>query len=206
MSAPIIVVNMMETAFNQYLRMDPNTVRELAQLKGCVIALEITGFDWEIFLCPTENGLQCLPSSEVEADTRLIGTPLALLGLAVSGDSQAKLASGEVKIKGDVQLGQQFKQILNRMEIDWEEHLSRISGDVFAHQAGRFGRAGIQFFNDVATSLNLDLSEYLQEEIRLLPSEIEVQNYLDEVDHLRSDADRLQARFDHLVRNLGNKT
>jgi ubiquinone biosynthesis protein UbiJ len=46
--------------------------------------------------------------------------------------------------------------------------------------------------------LGLDVSEYLQEESRLLPTRHEVEAYLNAVDALRASADRLEQRVARL--------
>ena len=48
------------------------------------------------------------------------------------------------------------------------------------------------------STLEKDLGEYLQEELRLLPVRIEIDAFLAAVDSLRDDSERLQARFDRL--------
>ncbi|NCC30261.1 MAG: sterol-binding protein, partial [Gammaproteobacteria bacterium] len=45
-----------------------------------------------------------------------------------------------------------------------------------------------------------DLQEYLQEEARLTPTRYEVEAYLTQVDILRDDVERAEARIERLVR------
>ena len=49
-------------------------------------------------------------------------------------------------------------------------------------------------------TLTQDLKEYLQEEGRLVPTAYEVQGFLDRVDTLRDDVERLAARVERLAR------
>ena len=49
--------------------------------------------------------------------------------------------------------------------------------------------------------MRLNTQEYLQEESRLTPADAEVRHYLDAVDTLRLDTDRLEARLKRLEQN-----
>ena len=56
-------------------------------------------------------------------------------------------------------------------------------------------------FLDTAHAMRLNTQEYLQEEARLVPAEAELKAYLDAVDDLRMDVDRLEARLKQLEAN-----
>ena len=69
---------------------------------------------------------------------------------------------------------------------------------MIAHQVGSLARKATQFINNSSRTLQQDISEYLQEEARLLPARIEVGYFLAEVDQLRADVDRLSERVERL--------
>jgi ubiquinone biosynthesis protein UbiJ len=120
-----------------------------------------------------------------------------LLRLADSDESDL-MFKGRIRIDGDTESGHRFKQLLATVNIDWEEQLSQYSGDVIAHQLGRFLRHGKEWLQDSRQRLDRNLSEYLQEEIKLLPQQEEVDQFMSDVDALRADTDRLLARFERL--------
>jgi ubiquinone biosynthesis protein UbiJ len=198
--APVPALAALESAFNQYLALDPSGSARLAELQGRVIALELRGFDLGLFVLPGAGGVRLVGSYEGEPDAALIGTPLAFLRLGARGGAAETLFSGDVEIRGDTELGQHFKTILDGIDIDWEEHLSRLTGDVIAHQLGRGARALRAWTTRSLDSLALDAAEYLEEEGRWLARGAEVQRFVDEVDRLRSDVDRAEARIRRLRR------
>lgn len=122
--------------------------------------------------------------------------------LAADHGRRAPLFSGGVEIRGDVELGRRFKEILGSIGIDWEEQLARIVGDVAAHQAGNLVRGIAAWGWGVLDSLSRDMVEYLQEERHQVPPAAEIDAFLSDVDQLRIDADRLEAR----VRRLAART
>ncbi len=192
----------LEAAINGLLAQDPAAGPALAALEGRVVALELEGLNLRLYLLPGAGGLQVLGRYEGEPDTVIRGSPLDLLGLAL-GEGPRRMFQGKVRIEGDTETGNRLQALLRDLEIDWEAMLARLTGDLAAHQIVRLARAGRDQIRRTGSALARDLSEYLQEELRLLPARIEVDNFLEDVDHLRADTDRLEARIERLARALG---
>ena len=198
MSLPQIVIASFETAFNQYIALDPEAMPRFEDMEGKIIAIEITGLNETLYLFPGMDGIMVMSDFDGEADTTLTGTPLALARLSLEKNAMPVLFSGDVRITGDTRLGHQFKKILAGLNIDWEEQLSRVSGDMLAHQIGNGVREFAGWFKRSQQSCEMDMGEYLQEETRVLPAQAEVNRFVKNVDSLRSGIDRLQARIDRL--------
>ena len=73
-------------------------------------------------------------------------------------------------------------------------------GDVPAHQLGRFARAAFGWTHKAATTTVRNVAEYLGHERRDLVPRAEAEQFLQGVDTLREDVDRLAARIDLLTR------
>lgn len=198
MSLPQILISSLEKAFNHYLSLDPQVMPQLAALEGRVIAIHMLGINQTLFVFPGADGVMLFGEFDGEADAMLSGTPIALGKLGVSDDAASILFSGEVTISGDTRLGNQFKKILARMDIDWEEQVSRYVGDLAARQLGNAVREFSSWVTRSRQSLMLDAGEYLQEESRLSPSRAELDRFVLNVDLLREGVDRLQARVNQL--------
>jgi len=188
----------LETGLDFYLKRDTGALRRCAALECKVIALDITGLNLSLYFMPGPTGILVAANYEGEADTRLRGSPFGFARLSL-GVKEDALFSGVVEIQGDTEIGQQFQDILSAADLDWEEALSRVTGDVIAHQAGKLVRTATQFMDTSRHILQQDLSEYLQEETRLLPTRIEAGYFLEDVDRLRADVDRLAARIQRLM-------
>jgi ubiquinone biosynthesis protein UbiJ len=140
----------------------------------------------------------------LQPDTVLRGTPFGIARLGLGrGKAQGTLFSGEVEIGGDVETGQDFKAVLDALDIDWEEQLARYTGDVVAHQAGNAARGAGRWLDQARLTVEQDLSEYLQEELRVVPTRIEIENLVEEIDRLALDAERLEARLKRLLATRG---
>lgn len=201
MTLPAGINRALESAANAWMGLDPDNRARMAALEGRCIGIDFTGLNLQLYLYPGEHGLRIGGTHEGSADTVLHGSPLALARLGLGGGGVGKpLFTGEVTITGDVETGQAFKAILDAMDIDWEEHVARLTGDTFAHQVGNVARRAGRAFRHGRLSLERDIGDYLREELRLLPARIELQNFATDVDRLRTDTDRLEARIRRLIR------
>lgn len=194
----ITAAKALEQAMGAYLRLDPEIFGHLARFEGKVIAIQWQDTDWCLYLAPHGEGIQVLSHFHGAPDTTLVGRPLAFAKLATHQDSSGVLFSGEVKIQGDVELGQRFKGVLDRMDIDWEEWLSKVTGDVLAHKAGHALRQLRQWWQQSTRQGAENAAEYLQQEVRQVPTAEEVDGFYEEVGRLRDDVERAAVRLSHL--------
>ena len=159
-------LSLLETAFNNYLALDPEAPEKLTAFDGKLICIDIRGLNKSLYLLINDRKISVLKQHDAEPDATIIGSPAALFKLGVQRDSAPLFFSGEVEIRGDTRLGRQFKSLLADMEIDWEEHLSRLIGDIAAHRvAGLFNELK-EWSESAADNFADDVGEYLQEETR----------------------------------------
>jgi len=199
MSTAALFSAALESALDLYLKQDPDALQRCAALQDKVIAVNLTGTDFTLYFLPDTQGVKVLNRFEGEPDTLLRGTPGGFARLALESREDA-LFHGAVEIIGDTDTGQQFQDVLAGVDWDWEEQLSKFTGDMVAHQVGELVRKGQEWLGNSGDTLQQDISEYLQEEARLLPTRIELDEFLDGVDQLRTDTDRLAARVARLLK------
>lgn len=194
-----------ETAFNTWLALDAETYgtaqTQLQSLQGKLICLHVTNPDLRLYFLPTAERVMVASDYAATPDVTIHGSAVALMRLANADDSGKAMLANGIKIDGDLGLGTRFSQILREVDIDWEELLSRAVGDLVAHQMGQLARTSKGWLDDSAHAMRLNTQEYLQEESRLTPADAEVRHYLDAVDTLRLDTDRLEARLKRLEQN-----
>lgn len=195
---PAIVLAGLEAAINRYLRLDPAALARLAPLAGKVIAVELRGLDLTLHMLPHAGGVHLLHDYLGTPDTIISGAPFSLLRLGADKAGRGPLLEGAVEVRGDMEAGQRFEAVLRDIDIDWEEQLSRLVGDVAAHQVGVALRGVRDWGRRGADHLRRDVGDYLQEESTQLPRREEVDEFTAGVDHLRGDADRLAARVRRL--------
>ncbi len=196
---PVPLVVVFEVALNRYLAMDAGTQRQLAALSGKAVAVELTDFGWEWVLLVEADGLRVFSSYDGPVAARLRGSSGALLRMGAGDKSRAAFSSGTVEFNGDVELGQRFKALFDSIDIDWEEQLSKVTGDVAAHSIGHAVRSTRAWGKQTLATLMQDFAEYQQEEARNLPTQEEAEAFNAAVDTLRDDVARLEQRIRRLA-------
>lgn len=195
-----------EDAGNRLLRLDSETLQRLGDLDGKVFCLRVNNAGRgdagpTMFFFPSEGGFRIKSECPGKADVEITGNPPAFLRMVLGENTPSLVGSGQMQITGDLELGQRFQKILKKMDIDWEEHLSRVVGDIAAHRAAFAARKFRSWLSHVAITLRQNFSEVLIEESRLTPAREEVTRFMDEVDQVRAAADRLEKRLDRLDRS-----
>ena len=192
----------LETAFNAWLALDAqthgNARSRLQALQGKLICLHISNPDVQLYFLPTADQVRVTTRYAAAPDVTIHGSALGLMRLSASNDAGKAMLEHGIKIDGDMGLGNHFSQILREIDVDWEELLSRAVGDVVAHHLGQEVRNAQGWLGDSSHAMRLNTQEYLQEEARLVPADAEIRQYLDAVDTLRADTDRLEARLKRL--------
>ena len=202
MSLAEIAASALQRAFNQCLEFDSLSRQRFSALQGRVIAIELIGVGVQLYLSPTQDEVQISATHQGAADVTLSGTPFAFARMGLADDSSDSLFSGDITLSGDSRLGQRFGEIIKELDIDWEEIASQWLGDVIAHKAGDALRGGLAWSRDNLNSGQQTLTEYLQEELRLLPVQDEVELFFTNVHTLRDDVERTAARIQRLQQNI----
>lgn len=181
-----------ELALNAAIEGSSAARADLKRLEGKVIAFELTGLPLRFYFLPQPGRLTVAADYHGDTDIRVSAPPASLLSAALQRDDAPPKG---MQINGDAETAQVFSRLLKQADLDWEELLSRHTGDVAAHEVGKAVRGLHRWGRDAASRLGLDLAEYLQYESRDLPSRREVAEFLTGVDRLRDDAERLDARL-----------
>jgi ubiquinone biosynthesis accessory factor UbiJ len=193
----------LENVLNRGLPRSPRAQQLCAELAGRSVAVAITGSSRRILVESTGLSLKLRAVSAgalaSPGDATISGGPFSLL--ALSGPApEAVLQRGDVRIDGDAELAQKFRELALLLRPDLEEELSLVVGDVPAHQLGRFARAALGWTRKAASTTVRNAAEYLGHERRDLVPRSEADQFLRGVDTLREDVDRLAARIDLLTR------
>jgi ubiquinone biosynthesis protein UbiJ len=203
-----MLTSTLENVLNRGLPRSPRAQQLCAELAGRRVAITIAPVQSAGggYVLVESTGVS-LKLSAVSADTlanappdaTITGGPLSLLALSGSAP-EAVLQRGDVRIDGDAELAQKFRELTLLLRPDLEEELSLVLGDVPAHQLGRFARAAFGWTRKAAATTVRNVGEYLGHERRDLVPRSEAEQFLQGVDTLREDVDRLAARIDLLTR------
>ncbi len=168
----------------------------LARLENKVISLEITDWRLHFFIVVQKNGLELLPNYSGPVATTIRSTLFDLLRIARAKGDTSRLFQNQLDISGDIETGEALQKILANIDIDWEEQLSKVTGDVAAHRVGESARSFFQFAKSGVEALAQQVKTFLQVEQNQLPSKAEMEQFIANVTKLQQDVDRLVARIE----------
>ena len=188
--APFAVA--LQTAFNRYVELDPDSTDRIATLRGKVVCVNIEPPGIGIWYIFGDNRVEVVEDFGADADVVISGGPFSFLSMALG---RSTIFDGDIKITGDTTTAQKFSRCLNEIDIDWEEHLSRLTGDAVAHQLGRFSRGFRQWLTERGDSLQENTADYLRDETGNVPHSWELDEFVEQVDDLRDRTDLLEARI-----------
>lgn len=177
---------------NRLLKKDPRTEAYFKKLEGKRLRIEITDLNltWEIYFKGYKLKLARMSAHAI--DTVIKGSFRTFSSLLFTDDPTR---IRQLTIEGDLNLSENVYALLTQFEIDWEEQLSQWIPDIFAHQFFQVIQKAQQKKQRVVDSLFQNVSEYVQEEAKLSISKSELNEFMEEVDCLRDNTDRLNARL-----------
>ena len=171
--------------------------RELCrELDGQVVAVRVRDTAMAMYFQIGPDELELL-RHPVDPDVTITGSLFTLAALA-GQPGEAALRDGSIDLTGDPETAQAFQQLMTYGRPDLEEELSGLVGDVAAHGLGDLARRIGRWGTGARATMEQNITEYLQEESRALPSRYEVDRFRESVNTLRDDVDRLAAKIQRL--------
>lgn len=198
---PNTLLAVAEIGSNHLLSFDQQVLQRCQKLEGHCVAIHLTDLDLKLFCHPGSWGIRLSQNEPAKAvDATIAGGLFALLNLAQQEDKISTSIQEGVHINGDAAIAQQMQKIFTELEIDWEEVLSKYTGDVLAYQIHQRVRVFRDWLRQSTRSLMQTSSEYLREEAHLSPNQVEFERFQQQVTGLKHDVDRAEARLRRLLK------
>ncbi len=195
---PTLIASSLEQAINGALRYAPGTQNAISRLHGKRVALILTAPQLHIYLLFERNTVKVTRYCEDKPDLTIEGPLFSVLRQLGFNATAGQLLGSPVNLKGDAQLAQNLAQIIRSTDFDIEEPLSRLFGDVAAHQMGRAIKSAGQWLRRAGRELVNHSGHYLREESGWGITKTELNRFSEQVDQIRFATDRLEARLARL--------
>jgi len=206
-----MLLKLINNTLKKYLDSDPEIAAKLNKFEGQCLLVHLTDIEKEILVTPIHAGIEvsehivdeeALDASESEITTTIHSNIVSLARMGLGAEYQSMLNSGALKIEGDVEFANQLRSIFMQVDIDWEEIASKYVGDSVAYQVGLFVNKFKNYKKRSVDNFRLDVSEYLQEESRIVPTKVELDRFMSGVDDLDANVQRLEARIQRLMNTV----
>ena len=198
-----LLLKSLEIALNHALRFDMESHEKLQHFANRSIRIDITNLNIAVIVRFTDDRILLEAAEEHVADLMIKADSFALLKLVQQPDS---LFSNQIQIRGDVQFAKQLQDWQQHFDFDWEQQLARVTGDTLAYPLAQRLRRGFDWLNYNRSEFEQSLAEYLREESQYLPDKSQTQRFMQNVDLLRADTERLEARIKRLQNLIEKKT
>ena len=189
----------LEVSLNRLIAMAPVSEHQLSELEGRSISFAISEPFFQGTLYIADQRITLHTGFNPSADARIQGPAAKLIKLHLANASP--VGSG-VRISGDQSVLIQLQQWLRLMDIDWEEPLAKLIGDIPAQQAGSLGRSLFSWAKSATGTLANTGSTYLMQEATLTARPERVAEQLEAIDQLQADTERLSIRVGQLQQSI----
>lgn len=193
-----LVTAVIETSLNTLINDDPELGRRLSRLKGQVIQVHLKELNKTLTFIFSQQ-IDVLANYEGEPDCYLSLNLSVLPELRDQSNITKLIKQDKLILEGDIQLAQKFSQLMTDCKPDIEEWLSKVTGDVVAHTVVQ-GVTGVgQLIKSQASKHQNHIAQVLTEEWRVAPAPLEVAHFCDQVDDVKSQAARVEAKLNQLL-------
>ncbi len=192
-----------EIGGNRLLAYDEDALRGCLEMQGHCIAIDIIDLDFQLYCHPGDWGIRLSREPLArDVDATISGRLMALVNLASQDDKVSTSIREQVSFNGNVALAQKMQKLLASLDIDWEEALAERTGDVLAFQIHQRARSLGKWLRQSADSLLQTSSEYLREEVRLSPTEVEFEAFQARITETKHDVARTEIRLQQLLEKI----
>ena len=193
-----------EKILNAIVRRDPHIAKKLVAFDSKCIEVVSLRPDFSVSIRFEDDTIKLsaidTQTLGIQADATITGNAENLLGLLTKKSDQRALADAAIDISGDATLVQDLYVTIESLDVDWQDYLAPILGDVLSNELGEIQSNARDWSKSTGTSMHRDVRDYLSEEARLVPSELEVDSFSNRLDQLRLSIDRVAAKTELLKR------
>jgi ubiquinone biosynthesis protein UbiJ len=196
-----LVTSGIELAMNQLLKLDDDSQQRLKKLSGKSLQVTIKELPWPLLFSFSEQiDVRTVITSDNDSEPEpvdcLIELNLETLPKLKDNSQLTQLIQKkQLNLIGDIYVAQTFSALLKDLDVDWEEQLSRYTGDVLAHQTFSSMRT---IFDTAKTHIEqgvIELGEYLTQSDSIAVKPSEMIEFSRGVSDLRSSTERLSAKI-----------
>lgn len=181
---------------NHLLRQNPWAIERLRHFAGRTVELGLNPV--KACFVIEENGEFSPAVPDTIADAGITLTPLAALNLM----ARREVGASQIHLDGDTELAIEVAKVLQLLQWEYEEDLSRLIGDVPAHEMVRYGKQALAEGRRQAQNLARMFAEYWLEERPLIARKRDLERFTMEVGKLRDDAERLAKNMEKLEKSF----
>lgn len=187
LSAAFMVV---EPALNQALGYDVASKKKLERLENKKFSVVLVDLNLAVSLLVINGKIKLMTNTE--SSDCVVKTKLDKLKSLSDASVLTKLIkSDELALEGDLAIAQAYSNLLMESDIDWQEWLAKYLGDAMAHRIARLLTQLHLLIMRKLADFDYTVASALTDELKVTPDKIEIDLFVDDVDHLNARAEHL---------------
>ncbi|MDH5434841.1 MAG: SCP2 sterol-binding domain-containing protein [Gammaproteobacteria bacterium] len=192
-----------EMLINRVIQLDPQGHEGLATFKDKVIQVTVDDLDLNYYCRFPNQSIAISNLNDKKVSAVISGKLSDYIQMALKGSKGGKDAvfTGEIHFSGDINTARQFQEYLLSLNLDWQEPISQIFGDVAGYQISKGIVGFASFMEQWFDETKKDIPEILQHELNVTPSHLETEHFFEKIGDLRGHADRLEAKIKRLIKD-----
>ncbi|KZN13003.1 ubiquinone biosynthesis accessory factor UbiJ [Marinomonas sp. TW1] len=197
-SLSLSAISAIEHGINLALQQDTPSQQRLSKLAGQQVILYVEDFSLILQVHLLEQGVMLHKPDhleDIELDPKLdtlVQGPSSAYRKLLEGDG---FFDGDLRIQGNAQALMTLHKVMENFELDWEGLLADHIGDLPAATLARLLRVQWSWSKELATQARIQLVQHLQSDSQLLPSKIEVDAFVDQLENFGTQLDRFEAKL-----------
>ncbi len=191
-----------ELLINKVLSLDTSEI-DLNKLEQKTLTIVLSELNFPISLSVYNN--KVIVSGLTERANCTINTSIKTL-LALKAEQQLTelIKQDKLDLTGDIKVAQQFVQLAENLNIDWQSELAIHIGDMPTHKLMQVGKQVADKLQFASKQIKADASEYIVHEKRLVVTRSQIEQFNQQVSQISNQVDDISTRIETLAKGLSN--
>lgn len=203
---PQLLTSTLEVVINKTLALSSSTA-SLEQLVDKTLTLELAEFTFPLSfsICKNSKITSIVVTSLTERSDCTIKTSISTLQeLKAEQQITELIKQDKLDLTGDAKVAQQFANIAENLDIDWQSELASHIGDVPTHKLIQLSKRVAQKAQFASQQIKADASEYIVHEKRLVVTHSQIEHFNQQVSNVDQQVNELEQRISKLIDQQAN--
>lgn len=197
-----VLTSSIELLINKVLPLNTSKI-DLKKLEQKTLTIILSELSFPISLS-VDNNEVIVSGLTDRADCTINTSIKTLQELKAEQQLTELIKQGKLDLAGDIKVAQQFANLAENLNIDWQSELATHIGDMPTHKLIRLGKKVNDKLQFAAKQIKSDASEYIVHEKRLVVTRSQIEQFNQQVSQVSSQVDDISARIETLTKGLSN--
>ncbi len=191
-----------ELLINKVLSLNTSKI-DLKKLEQKTLTIILSEVNFPISLSVNNNKVIVSGLTE-RADCTVNTSIKTLQELKAQQQLTELIKQNKLDLTGDIKVAQQFTNLAESLNIDWQSELAAHIGDMPTHKLMQLGKKFTDKFQFASKQMKADASEYIVHEKRLVVTRSQINQFNQQVSKISNQVDKISTRIEALTKGLSN--